>query len=354
MVHEWEACDSGGFLRQLMTRAEAADHWEHYHKEALVFHPPTNSWDHCEFMWRPAVEDGPPDDEDLHVMEPWYTEPDTPAALPEENPSPLDFLYRRYGFLGIEPTSQSTQVLPFDAQTACRLVGLDPKGPTPPPHLNSFITHVQTKCPPDNCDLSPTLPSGDQFPPAGKTAIRDTVFRSNLPELSEDLLFPFVHTASDILLVVHDPLSVLELVRAGTELQLRDELQYLLHNGSRFTLLYPHPRPLAPSSFNILTFPLYDQNWTPGKDDFGVYMSRLKSFLLERPDVAAAALSRGGIAWRIAREVLGTEGSLDALLKTHPDQSSYVDLSRVPYWFHDPDEGEWFYLVGGYEKSTGL
>ena len=52
--------------------------------------------------------------------------------------------------------------------------------------------------------------------------------------------------------------------------------------------------------------------------------------------------------------MLGTEGSIDALLNTLPDQSFAVGLPQGTYWFHEPDEGEWFYLVGGYRTLTGL
>jgi hypothetical protein len=305
-------------------------------------------------MWRPAVVDGPPDDDDQHIMEPWYIEPDTPATLPEENPSPLDFLYRRYGFLEIEPTSPPTTILPLSPKAACRLVGLQPSGHNIPEHLNSFITSINNStCPSGHCDLSPTAPSDEQFLPSGKATIRNTVFQSSLPGLSEDPVSLFLNAASDTPLVVQEPLSVLQLVRAEVQPQLHAEVQYLLHNGSRFTLLYPHTRPSAPPSFNILTLPLYGKEWAPGKEDFKVYMSRLKTFFFERPDVAAAAFSRGGIAWRIAREVLGIEGSVDTLLNTHPGERHSVGLPRGTYWFHEPDEHEWFYLVGGYEKLTG-
>ena len=76
--------------------------------------------------------------------------------------------------------------------------------------------------------------------------------------------------------------------------------------------------------------------------------------LLDRPHVTAAAFSRGGIAWRIAVEVLGLEAAIDVVLDTYPDQVAPVSMEgRRTYWYHAPDEGEWFYLVGGYELLTG-
>ena len=336
--------------------------WCSYYKEALVFSPRDNVWDHCPFMWKPAVENGPPDDldddddDDDGQVECWYTEPDLPATIPDDNPSPLEFLYYRYGFLSIEPTAPPEVTLPFNRSTAHRIVGLEAQDTSEPlEHLNSFISSIlQGHLPAGHCDLSPTSPLNEAFPLSSRASIRDTVFRSQFLELFEDYGFELVNSPNDsTLLVVHESLSILQMVRVGTQLQLRAELQYLLHNGSQFTLLYSEIQPSASPHFGVLAFPLRDITWKANADDFRAYMSRLKTFFLERPHVAAAAFSRGGIAWRITREVLGIEGSVDAVLSTHPEHSSPVNTRRGKYWFHQPDEGEWFYLVGGYEMLTG-
>ena len=93
--------------------------------------------------------------------------------------------------------------------------------------------------------------------------------------------------------------------------------------------------------------------WRLKTEEFQAYMSRLKTLFLERPYVLAAALSRGGIAWRVAQEVLRTEDSIRAVLETYPDQTASVRTNQGTRWFHQLDEGEWFYLVGGYEVLTG-
>ena len=42
------------------------------------------------------------------------------------------------------------------------------------------------------------------------------------------------------------------------------------------------------------------------------------------------------------------------VLNTYPDQVALVSMeNQGTYWYHVPDEGEWFYLVGGYELLTG-
>lgn len=133
------------------------------------------------------------------------------------------------------------------------------------------------------------------------------------------MVYTFIDTDDSRRFVIHDPLTVLEVARARTPPKLEAQLNYLLLNGSRFTLLYPGTRPLVPPHFNILTFPIRDATWEPDIEDFGAYMSRVRTLFHERPYVAAAAFSRGGIAWRIAREALGIEGSFDILRDTYPD-----------------------------------
>jgi hypothetical protein len=44
---------------------------------------------------------------------------------------------------------------------------------------------------------------------------------------------------------------------------------------------------------------------------------------------------------------------IDTLLDTHPDQCCPVEVNKGLYWCHELNEGEWFYLVGGYEVFTG-
>ena len=52
--------------------------------------------------------------------------------------------------------------------------------------------------------------------------------------LSDDMVLALTNTSdhSQILLAVHEPLSILQLVRDGTPLNLHDVLQHLVRNGS--------------------------------------------------------------------------------------------------------------------------
>jgi len=308
------------------------------------------------FRWGPAVQGGPPDDtdnEDDYAMEHWYTEPDSPPNPPDENPSPLEYLYNRYGYLSVDPTIPAEVIFPFSNATAHRIVGLEVQSGETPKHLNSFISSIlQGQIPIGHCDLSPQSPSNERLPSPARTWIHNTIFWSNFPALSTEVHFIF-NFNDPRLLVVYDTLSVIQLARAENTLELITILKYLLHNGSRFTLLHPATQTLKKPRFAIITLPIRNKDWKATLEDYHVYMSRLRTFLLERPHVVVAAFSRGGIAWRIAQEVLGIDYSIEAVLGVIPEQGSSVNTGRGTYRFHEPDEAEWFYLVGGFELLTG-
>jgi hypothetical protein len=179
------------------------------------------------------------------------------------------------------------------------------------------------------------------------------VFWSSLPELSAEVVF-VINSHEPRILVIYDALSVIQLARAENSFQLTTALEYLLQNGSRFTLLHPTPQTPNRSQLSIITLPIRNKDWKATLEDYRVYMSRLRTFLLERPHIVVAAFSRGGIAWRIALEVLGIESSLKAVLGIVPERGPPVVTSRGTYRYHEPDDVEWFYLVGGFELLTGL
>jgi hypothetical protein len=359
-VYVWETCGTGGFLRVLQTRFEVDRSWEDYVEEGLFFNPQHNTWDCYSIQDDNAIADGPPDDlrgeDEYGIMEQrWYAEPDLPINIPIGGPDPVEFLYSRYGFISVEPTTLPDTGIPFDKADIYRVVGLgECHSGVVSEHLNYFISSVlREQIPAGNCDLSETSPPNEML--SGKASIRGMVFLLQSPDLSGEGVYAFVGIpGKSPLLVVHDPLSVLQLMRAEIPFELRAELQCLLNNGSRFTVLYPYTQTFTPQRFQMLPNPMRREGWEPTSEDFRAYRSRLASFFLDRSYVVAAALSRGGLAWRIALEVLGDENTIDRLLDTHPDQRCPVKVNQGSYWCHELDEGEWFYLVGGYEVFTGV
>ena len=215
-VYIWEACDSGGFFRVCQDYHEFSRDWLDYYKEALVFNPSDNTWDHCPFRWKPAVETGNPDDPDGgRVEDDWFLEPTPPPPLPDGNATPLDFLYHRYGYLTVEPTNPPTIAPRIDRSTAHRIVGLEVRNtPDPLDHLTAFVSSVlQGQLPTGHCDLSPTSPPTEMFSPIWKTPVSSTVFRSRLPQLSEDMAFTLICNPNRPQpLVVHESLSVLQMM----------------------------------------------------------------------------------------------------------------------------------------------
>ena len=116
-------------------------------------------------------------------------EPESPSNPPDDNPSPLEYLYNRYGFLSVDPTIPAEVVLPFSSATSHRTVGLEVQSGATPKHLNSFISSIlQGKLPIGHCDLSLQSPSNERLPLPARTLICNTVFWSNLPELSAEVL----------------------------------------------------------------------------------------------------------------------------------------------------------------------
>ena len=229
-VFVWESCDSGGFYRTLQSRFKVARSWDFYFEEALVFNAQDNTWDYCPFLWEPAIRDGPPDgddnDNDNDIMEHWYIKPAEPAPL--HAPSVVDFLHSRYGLLLGKPPSTQTPILPLNKAAAYRIVRLPPETTEAPPrYLPNFLSSIWTgHIPAGHCDLSPDSPHDEVFPRSRRAVIRDAMFQWYFPELSDDPVFVLTDTShcSQILLAVHEPLSVLQLVHDGNTLNLHDAL----------------------------------------------------------------------------------------------------------------------------------
>ena len=82
-------------------------------------------------------------------------------------------------------------------------------------------------------------------------------------------------------------------------------------------------------------------------------MTRLRTFLTESPYVAAAALTRGGIGWRITREELGLDINIVPNSTVFKERAATINVTDSRRWYHDVDESEWFFLVGGYDILSG-
>jgi len=330
----------------------------------MVFNARANVWDLCPMLSSLAGDnDGELDkldeldeaDDALgEGMDRLLLEPDTPAQLPGEDTSDLGFLYRRYGFLTVKPTSIPANMLELSKAAARRITGLKSDGLDDGlGYAGSFITSVLGGQLPDgHCDLTPTSPDNEQFS-SSQWGVIDRVSRVTVPDNLGGALFACTPRDNRNKILIHNPLTVIEMGRMKVQTYRTSIVDYLLRNGSQFTILSEEPQDMDTSNVHILTFPVRPMSWVADVQDYQIYMSRLKTFLTQRPHVAAAALTRGGIAWQLTQEVLGIDIDLVLNGPVFKGQALAVDIADFPQWCHDVDEGDWFFLVGGYDILTG-
>ena len=179
-----------------------------------------------------------------------------------------------------------------------------------------------------------------------------------VPGKGEDVLQVFVYSSPvGQKILIYDVLTVLEMCRTLRPKDMEDHVcvvDFLLRNGSRFAILAETIRYFSQSKAGFLTFPVRPEGWEATIEDYRNYMSWLKIFLDQRPHVVVAALARGGIAWRLVRHVLGLQIDLVLDCPVFAEQSESAVVGGISYWYQEPDEGEWFFLVGGYQYLTGL
>jgi hypothetical protein len=294
------------------------------------------------------------EDELAEVQDRWFLEPNVPAPPPDTGLTDLAFLYRRYGFLTVEPTAVEGDVPKWSDQSARRIPGLIPDPAEERlDHLPAFISAIlQGHLPKGHCDLSEDSPDDNRFP-SSNWGVIDHIEPFREQSLSRHVLFMFEPRDGRVKILIHDPLTIAEMGRMRVQTESAHVIDYLLRNGSRFTVLAGRTEQVHPSNLPTLSFSLRLSSWVADVEDYSLYMSRLKGFLMDRPHVAAAALARGGIAWRITREVLGLDIDLIINGATFTGQAVPIQVMGSTQWCHAVDEQEWYYLVGGYKILTG-
>ena len=358
-VFIWEGVE-GGYIWELVNHKDVESVWDDYRRREMLFNARANVWDLCPMLAGVERDDGQEldeldDAEDAlgESMDRWFSEPDKPAQVPSRDDTELSFLYRRYGLLTVEPTTTPENVLQLTKPAARRITGLTVDGVDDGlAHLSHFITSVlRGQLPDGHCDLTPTSPDNERFS-SSSWGVIDRILRVTVPDLG-GALFACTPRDNRNKILIHDPLMIIEMGCMKVQTYWASIVDYLLHNGSQFTVLSEETEDVDTRNVHILTFPVRPLSWHADQEDYRIYMSRLKTFLTQRPHVAASALTRGGIAWRLTREVLGIDIDLVLNGPFFKGQASAVNVADFPQWRHDVDEGEWFFLVGGYDISTG-
>ena len=363
-VYTWREVETGGYVRELVDRGDVEGVWETHQRRHMFFNARSNVWDLCSLL--DNLADRSKDELDKldkldnaeeeigGVMEQWFLTPKAPPSPPDTDLTELGFLYRRYGFLTTKPTSEG-DAPKWEKKTVRRIAGLAPTGDDYRlEYLADFnFAILQGRLPEGHSDFSEHSPDNERFP-LSTPGLIDAIVPVGVPDLGDSVYFLFEPSDYHLKFLIHDPLTVAEMGRMKIQPEPAPVVDYLLRNGSRFTVLSSQTKNMDADRLHILSFPSRPTGWVATADDYHHYMSTLKVVLTDRPYVAAAALARGGIAWRITREVLGLDIDLILNGPTFTGMAASVQLPESTQWLHVVDEQEWYYLVGGYCILTGL
>jgi len=161
-------------------------------------------------------------------------------------------------------------------------------------------------------------------------------------------------TNSPLVVFLDDPLSVLYLIRAQSGPELSKAAGELVRRGipvSTRVLLNAIPTSAYTASCGLGFLPF---NYRPHSSDYVAYLQRRDDLL--RRNYGRAALLKGGIIGRLARESLGDR--VDFLVALGPSDDaarfgSCIEIEDGRYWDDDLDCADEEIICGVYKLSTG-
>jgi hypothetical protein len=369
-VFHWEEDpETGVRMRTRVSRGAVGQFWSSYSNKQRVYDWFHNEWDVCsEFDPETKYPDGEDDDDDdfddfymgntndvpLRILSasesPMNTMHTTrPAPLVERQPTPppiatsdnmevswqvtfhaglLDLLYERYGFLNPGSTNNTVYTSDNGWHVTRRILGLSNDSDItrallahddnlPHDHVRQAISFfLQCLLLPNHAmpaALHNLHPESDQpIQPNSRLRIlqRKVVWGDDAgPDTnSEEVYFVLSPNSPDGLRVMlRDAATVLECYRRFDKLA--DVLDFLFMVGSPFHTFLPHDSITLPQPFRVQQSPtlgVYPQAYAPGLREYLFYEQRRKEFCSQPR--ARAALTRGGIIWRLALECIGAPG----------------------------------------------
>ena len=283
-VYTWSKAENGGYIRELVDRGDVGTVWEDYRRQHMFFHARSNVWDLCNLLDDPVdrlmdhldeLDDAEEGIEMGDVTDQWFWTPEAPPPPPDTDLTELGFLYRRYGFLTSEPITTIGGLKPkWTNQTLRRIPGLGPTGEDYRlEHLADFIFATLQGCVPDGyCDLSENSPDNEIFP-FSTPGLVDRIVLVNLPDFGDNRFFVFESSDSDVKILIHDVLAVAEMGRAQVQPELAPVVDYLLRNGSPFTVLTSKIEHMNVKNLHILSFPMRSTGWVATASDYNHYIS---------------------------------------------------------------------------------
>lgn len=387
-IWDSEEVDGGSFrVRVPYNRFDGVRLMNNYSESQKRYNAFDNEWDVCtEFDPEGVV---PPDpfehfDEDLGGP----TTDSPPAAVPSVNassfqpgvfvgtefPAPLpshhlpldEILYERYGFLyPLEPVNNlSTGSLEQETKQVAKYVC---EGGAVPPSSTSALCAIHL--------FLHQLSRGESVS-SGLRDLQDCSFvelYANGPIIVEErrgqyhsldestsvnkyyLLRPrSLNVEQRFTIFLQDPVAVLNVIRRQWGPHLSDVAAELVSAGIPFStrVVYPDiPRPAIARTTALGFLPFHYQLHT---SDYFVYLNRRDSLLQRR--YGRAALAKGGILGRLAREALGDDIKL--LIQNGPSSEvlqygTAIRIGQLYYWDDELTEDEEQIICGVYKFSTG-
>jgi hypothetical protein len=231
-----------------------------------------------------------------------------------------EFLYSRYGVVYISEVNdagkdgQWSAVLGLCCAPAATLVS-----------LYSCVT--KGRWPPGTCDLSPELAHADPLP--GRP-VNSPIRTTALPGSQGYMLSTAEGQNVGWKLIISDPLTMLQIEREGW-IYPNDLISGLVKKGVPFRILNPQKLEGAQPSGDT------DSTVAPGCEQpedtaYPSYRQQLRRLFTAYPHTYSAALSAGGILWRIAMDVLPPQDWAEVVRPFHPDQCASSTVDGREYW----------------------
>jgi len=287
-----------------------------------------------------ASTEAPAFDNDAHVEHLLRTQHCAPSDLAEDWNSLRDYLYKRFGLEHISEDGDTGK----HGLWSNRLGIKSNVPPTSVVELHDCV--IKGAWPPSICDLSPGLIRNGLFP----TRSPDAALRvSSLQEGYLVTVGPARHVSWK--LIIQDPLSLLQIEREGWDCDPYDLILNLIKKGVPFQIL--HPQKLEGAQlYNHPGPALHPTGKAPTRLDYLAYRQELASFFTQYPHAYAAALSAGGIMWRIAMDVLPLPRESDITRQFHPNGCVSLTVDGDRYWTPRLTSREEEVIVGVYKWSA--
>lgn len=317
-------------IRKNITRTEAITRWEEFSNEQKVYNAYRNEWDICEDLGAPPADE---DFEDLPVLPGPFVIPDTSTTSSFEQHLALfygveektsyqpqfdafeEISWARYGIIPSVVADAGLDYEKYHKGKTLRYFGQPGDAAAPDNVIKAacaFVVALEDH--PDGALRVPALIS-DMNPESqfwiGVAPWMHPTLQVSRITLEDDTQYTISYRDEELeWMIVTDARSAIELVRRHGITGCPAAAQYLAQRGSRFQTLQHEDRRCKFEGRTPPQAGLGRRDFEFGKyaaaPEYRAYEERARA-LLTRPR-GRAALLRGGIIWRLAMELLGTDG----------------------------------------------